>query len=102
MRSQERPFWQARYYDFNVWTARKRTEKLKYIHRNPVSRGLVEKPEDWAWSSYRHYMTGVQGTVEIESLWTEWRREHGGSLRVGGGSNFPPRSPKPGDLGHPD
>jgi putative transposase len=31
--------WQARYYDFNVWTKRKFVEKLKYIHRNPVKRG---------------------------------------------------------------
>ena len=27
-------FWQARYYDFNVWTKRKRVEKLRYVHRN--------------------------------------------------------------------
>ena len=40
-------FWQVRYYDFPVWSAAKRTEKLRYIHRNPVKRGLVERPEDW-------------------------------------------------------
>ena len=28
------PFWQARYYDFNVWSERKRVERLRYIHRN--------------------------------------------------------------------
>ena len=28
--------WQKRFYDFNVWTARKRVEKLRYMHRNPV------------------------------------------------------------------
>jgi putative transposase len=44
-------FWQARYYDFKVFTS-KGIEKLKYIHRNPVKRGLVERPEDWAWSSF--------------------------------------------------
>ena len=33
------PFWQARYYDFNVWSERKRIEKLRYMHRNPVKRG---------------------------------------------------------------
>jgi putative transposase len=38
-------FWQERYYDFNVWSERKRVEKLRYIHRNPVRRGLVESPE---------------------------------------------------------
>jgi putative transposase len=76
-------FWQARYYDFNVWTKRKRVEKLRYMHRNPVKRGLVEKPEDWAWSSFRHYLTGVEGVVEIESEWTGRKRERMGMpLRV--------------------
>jgi putative transposase len=68
------PLWQPRYYDFNVWSSEKRTEKLKYLHRNPVRRGLVENPEDWEWSSYRHYATGIEGVVEIESPMALWRR----------------------------
>ena len=68
-------FWQERYYDFNVRTKKKRIEKLRYIHRNPVKRGLVEKPEDWRWSSFRHYATGEVGIVEIESPWTARKRE---------------------------
>jgi len=76
-------FWQARYYDFNVWTARKRIEKLRYRYRNPVKRGLVEKPEHWSWSSFRHYQTGEEGAVEIESEWTGRKREKMGMpLRV--------------------
>ena len=67
-------FWQTRYYDFNLRSSEKRIEKLKYIHRNPVRRGLVEKPEDWEWSSYRHYSTGIDGVVEIESPMAAWRR----------------------------
>ena len=70
----ERPFWLRRYYDFNVHSAEKITEKLRYLHRNPVARGLVEKPEDWQWSSFHHYATGIEGTVEIESFWTAARR----------------------------
>jgi putative transposase len=66
----ERPFWTKRYYDFNVFTDRKRIEKLRYMHRNPVVRGLVERPEDWGWSSFRHYLTGETGVVGIES-WTK-------------------------------
>jgi putative transposase len=27
----------------------------KYIEQNPVRAGLVHKPEEWAWSSYRHH-----------------------------------------------
>ena len=73
--SPERPFWQARYYDFNVHSARKHVEKLRYIHRNPVRRGLVKEPQDWAWSSFRHYATGERGVVEIESRWTGMIRE---------------------------
>lgn len=75
-RRSESPFWQARYYDFNVHSEEKRVEKLRYLHRNPVVRGRVAKPEDWPWSSFRHYATGLEGTVEIESPWTAARRGH--------------------------
>jgi len=68
-------FWQRRYYDFNVFTEDKRVEKLRYMHRNPVVRGLVEKPEDYPWSSFHSWATGEPGRVEIESQWTARRRE---------------------------
>ena len=71
-------FWQARYYDFNVWSERKFVEKLRYVHRNPVERGLVARPEDWDWSSFRHYLKGERGTVEIESQWVAREREVAG------------------------
>lgn len=88
-----KPFWLARYYDFNVWSEEKRIEKLRYMHRNPVKRGLVECPEDWPWSSFRHYATGVDSTVEIESEWTARKRETLGiRLKVHAGkiTHFPP------------
>ena len=72
--SNQRPFWLARYYDFNVHSEEKRIEKLKYMHRNPVTRGLVARPEEWKWSSFRHYLTGEIGLVEIESFWTAGKR----------------------------
>ena len=49
------PFWQKRYYDRNVRDAREFAVKLRYLHRNPVKRGLVKEPGDWEWSSFRHY-----------------------------------------------
>jgi putative transposase len=58
-------FWQARFYDFNVWTEKKRLEKLRYIHRNPVKRGLVASPEQWRWSSFRWYLLRENGLVKI-------------------------------------
>jgi hypothetical protein len=60
--------WERRFYDFNVWTERKRIEKLRYIHRNPVKRGLVEEPEQWRWSSFRSYAVAEVGVVRVN----EW------------------------------
>lgn len=72
------PIWQRRYYDFNVSSYEKSIEKLRYIHRNPVSRGLVDRPEDWLWSSFRHYAFGEESPVEVESHWTAKKRERSG------------------------
>jgi putative transposase len=66
-----RAFWQERFYDFNVWTSKKRVEKLRYMHRNPVKRGLVDSPEKWRWSSYRHYLLGEIGPVQVNTGWGE-------------------------------
>ncbi len=97
-------FWCERYYDFNVWTEKKRIEKLRYIHRNPVVRGLVRSPEEWVWSSFRHYVSGVEGVVEIESQWTARKRELDGLTPFVGPSQSPrPVPPKRGGTrtGHP-
>jgi REP-associated tyrosine transposase len=67
-------FWQKRYHDHNVRTQASFVDKLRYMHRNPVKRGLVDKPEDWRWSSFQHYATAEIGPVEIESQWTADRR----------------------------
>jgi putative transposase len=75
-------FWQKRYYDFNVRNARQFSEKLRYIHRNPVKRGLCKRPEDWKWSSFRHYATGMVGRIEIESEWTATKREENAEGRI--------------------
>lgn len=61
------PFWLERYYGLNVWTLKTQVEKLHYIHRNPVRRGLSSSPEDWLWSRFCRYLSGVEGAVEIES-----------------------------------
>ena len=57
--------WQPRFYDFVVFSEKKRVEKLRYMQRNPVKRGLVLEPEQWRWSSYRHYAYGEAGPVVV-------------------------------------
>jgi putative transposase len=67
--------WQRRYYDRNVSDHEEFVEKLRYIHRNPVTRGLCARPQQWPWSSFQHYLTAETSVVEIESEWTAMRRE---------------------------
>jgi putative transposase len=57
--------WQRRFYDFVVFAEKKRIEKLRYMHRNPVVRGLVLEPQQWVWSSSRHYADGERGPVLV-------------------------------------
>ena len=61
-----RRFWQRRFYDFNVFSEAKIVEKLRYMHRNPVKRGLVSAPELWRWSSYQVYAFGERGPVNMD------------------------------------
>lgn len=61
-------FWQLRFHDFNVWSHKKRVEKLHYMHLNPVKRGLVVHPKDWPWSSFSFYSKRGPGLVPIDSV----------------------------------
>jgi putative transposase len=67
-------FWQTRYFDRYMRDFEEFSEKLRYIHRNPVRRGLCEVAEQWRWSSFRHYVDGCDVGVEIESKWTARNR----------------------------
>jgi putative transposase len=62
-----RRFWQRRYFDFNLYTAKKLQEKLNYIHANPVQRRLVKHPGDWPWSSWSFYVHG-EGLLKMDPL----------------------------------
>ena len=61
-------FWQARFYDFNVYSSRKLREKLQYMHANPVERGLVKNASAWIWSSFSFYEKGECGLVRIDPV----------------------------------
>jgi len=67
--------WQARFYDFNVWSSRKRAEKLRYMHENPVKRGLVLEPGQWSWSSFRSYPYDEPGLVTLNQ-WSAAQLQH--------------------------
>ncbi len=60
----KRSFWQQRCYDHNCRSPEKVLEKIRYCHKNPVTRGLVKNPSEYPWSSYRWY-EGLEG-IELE------------------------------------
>src|ERR1700722_6389748 len=48
--------WQPRYFDFILRRVADFGSKFDYIHQNPVSGGLVARPDEWDWSSGRFYL----------------------------------------------
>jgi putative transposase len=60
-------FWQAGGgYDRNIVDDQTALQVIAYIHENPVKRGLVERPEDWTWSSARWYAGIRPVSLEID------------------------------------
>jgi putative transposase len=60
--STQRPLWLASDYDFNVYTARKRVEKLRYMHRNPLEARVGETAGRLAMDELLPLRRGKTGT----------------------------------------
>jgi putative transposase len=60
--------WQRRFVPFNVYTEKKRLEKLDYMHHNPVKRRLVRSPDLWPWSSFRFYYLNDSSVLTMDRL----------------------------------
>ena len=61
-------FWQQDNHPIELSSNDMIDQKLGYIHNNPVKAGIVEKAEDYLYSSARDYYTGQKGLLEIEFL----------------------------------
>jgi putative transposase len=51
------PLWQSRVRIKQIYTNSQLLHVSRYIHLNPSTAGLVEKPEDWRHSSYFQYIS---------------------------------------------
>jgi putative transposase len=60
--------WQRRFVPFNVYTEKKRLQKVDYMHANPVMRRLVSSPAEWPWSSWRFYYLEDRSVLEMDKL----------------------------------
>jgi putative transposase len=73
-------FWQkGGGFDRNVRDEDEFCREVCYIHRNPVERGLVARPEDWTWSSVRWWMGERGGEIDCDPppgdprSWAMWK-----------------------------
>jgi REP element-mobilizing transposase RayT len=66
----ENKVWQDSYWDKNIYTERFLRQKINYIHRNPLRAKLVEKPEDYPYSSYRNYALNDESLIEMDRGWS--------------------------------
>jgi len=65
-------FWQAGSgHDENVAEPAALHALVDYIHLNPVRRGLVQRPEDWPWSSFRAWETLPAALLKVDRTLTE-------------------------------
>lgn len=60
--------WQRRFYPLNVYSEKKRLEKLTYMHNNPVKRRLVSTPGEWPWSSWRFHFLNDASILRMDRL----------------------------------
>jgi len=57
-----------RFNSFNVYSKKKRQEKLNSMHNHPVKRGLVSSLEDWPGSSWRFYFLQDASILRMDRL----------------------------------
>ena len=59
------PLWESRFKSVLVETDEQLLHLTRYIHLNPVTAELVDRPEDWIFSSYRDYLSKDDGVTSI-------------------------------------
>ena len=61
-------FWIQDSHPVQLSSGERMSQRLHYIHNNPVEAGFVCKPEDWKYSSAHDYSGGTQGPLDLVML----------------------------------
>jgi putative transposase len=56
--------------DADLW------RRFNYVHHNPVKHGYVASPEEWPFSSYRHYLR-TRGKPWLDDCWERYPAAEG-------------------------
>ena len=66
--NQKYQFWQQDNHPIELWSNAVIDQKIDYVHCNPVAAGIVEKPEEYIYSSARDYC-GTGGLLDVTLLY---------------------------------
>ena len=66
-KNHKRKFWMPRFDDKVIRNEKMFWTKLHYIHNNPVEAGLVNKPEDYKYSSARNYVRADNSVLFVDT-----------------------------------
>ena len=67
-RNESGPLWQGRFFDHAIRRVERYHHFIDYIHLNPLRRGLVQKPEEWRWSSFPDYARSSHPLLSIDRV----------------------------------
>ena len=60
--------WQRENYPETIESEKFFSQKLNYIHNNPVVKCYVSKPEDWLYSSARNYLLNDNSVIVVDRI----------------------------------
>jgi len=64
-RARKGPLWEGPFKNVRVESDDQLLHLTRYVHLNPVTAFLTERPEDWKYSSYREYISGVKDEEQL-------------------------------------
>lgn len=64
-RNQDWQLWQQNNHPIEIYTSKVISQKLEYLHNNPVKAGYIDNAENWLYSSARNY-SGRKGLIDVE------------------------------------
>jgi REP element-mobilizing transposase RayT len=63
------PLWERRFDDNAIQGQKEMEDVVTYVHNNPVRAGIVQRPEDYFWSSARNCAGLTPVAMEVDKVW---------------------------------
>ena len=70
-RKRKYQIWQEGFHPEGIISDEMLSQKIEYIHFNPVVKGWAKEPKDWVYSSAKYFYTGEQGVIPIDNICDE-------------------------------